>query len=33
MQHDGTPDEIAQNFLNHGYDSLNKVVLKESKNN
>lgn len=33
LQHDGSPDEIATNFLNHGYDSLNKVVMKESKNN
>jgi tetratricopeptide (TPR) repeat protein len=32
LLHDGTPDEVAKNFMNHGYDYLNKVVLKESKN-
>jgi hypothetical protein len=32
LLHEGTPDEVAKNFMNHGYEYLNKVVLKESKN-
>lgn len=32
LAYDGTPDEVAENFRNHGYDYLNKVILKESKN-
>ena len=31
LAYDGTPDEVAKNFLNHGYDHLNKVITKESK--
>lgn len=33
LAYDGTPEEVAKNFLNHGYGHLDKVVLKESKNN
>lgn len=32
LAYDGTPDEVAANFRNHGYDYLNKVITKESKN-
>lgn len=32
LAYDGTPDDIANNFRNHGYDYLNKVILKDSKN-
>jgi hypothetical protein len=32
LAYDGTPDEVAKNFMNHGYDFLNKVIVKESKN-
>lgn len=32
LAYDGTPDEVAANFRNHGYAHLDKVVLKESKN-
>jgi len=32
LLHDGTPDEVATNFMKNGYEYLNKVVLKETKN-
>jgi tetratricopeptide (TPR) repeat protein len=32
LLHDGTPDEVSANFMKNGYEFLNKVVLKESKN-
>jgi hypothetical protein len=32
LLHDGTPDEVSSNFMKNGYEFLNKVVLKESKN-
>jgi hypothetical protein len=32
LAYEGTPDEVAKNFKNHGYDRLNKVLMKESKN-
>ena len=30
---DGSPEDVARNFMKQGYDRLNKVLMKESKNN
>ena len=32
MAHEGTPDEVAENFLKHGLEQLSRVLLKGSKN-
>jgi hypothetical protein len=32
MAYDGTPQEVAENFKNHAYDSLGKLLLRQSKN-
>ena len=32
MSHEGTPQEVAENFKNHAYDHLGALLLKRSKN-
>ena len=32
MAHEGTPMEVQNNFKNHAYESLGKLLLKRSKN-
>ena len=32
MAYDGTPLEVAKNFLTHAIESLSKLLLKQSKN-
>eukprot|EP00347_Sterkiella_histriomuscorum_P012411 403368683 len=32
LAYEGTPLEVAKNFKNHAYERLNKVLMKESKN-
>jgi hypothetical protein len=32
MAYDGTPVEVAKNFLHHATESLSKLLLKQSKN-
>ena len=32
MAHEGTPMEVQNNFKNHAYEGLGKLLLKRSKN-